>query len=504
MPSAGMILCVAMSIAEWSPAHAERALKREDLLWLARITYGIDDTTLAQYRHLGRTRFLDAQLAARDTQPPADAASQIDALEISHVDAATLLRQVSDANQQINALKDDGPKQDARKALNERGNQLASQAARRQLLLAIYSPAQLREQMVWFWLNHFSVFEYKANVRWLVADYEEHAIRAHALGTFHDLVLATLRHPAMLQYLDNFQNATGHINENYARELLELHTLGVHGGYTQQDVQELARILTGVGTNATDKTPSLKPEWQKLYVRDGAFEFNPARHDFGGKTLLGRHFDGGGMEEVTAAVDWITSQPACARFVTGRIAVYFLGTDPSEALHRQLEQTFQRHQGDIAAVLRTLFASREFTASLGKQFKDPQHYVVSALRLAYDGRVITSTKPALNWLNQLGEGPWLRQTPDGYPLGATSWTSSGQMSRRFEIARAIGSGNAGLFQSEDGSMVTRTGFPQIAGRLYFQHLEPLLGAPTRAALEQASSQAEWNTYLLSSPEFNYR
>ena len=103
--------------------------------------------------------------------------------------------------------------------------------------------------MVWFWLNHFSVHQHKANLRWLVGDYEERAIRPHALGHFRDLVLATLEHPAMLQYLDNNQNAVGHINENYARELMELHTLGVDAGYTQQDVQQLARVLTGVGVN---------------------------------------------------------------------------------------------------------------------------------------------------------------------------------------------------------------------------------------------------------------
>ena len=171
-------------------------------------------------------------------------------------------------------MPDGADKEQARKALNDRGNKLAYEAIRRNLLRAVYSPAQLQEQMVWFWLNHFSVFEYKANLRWLVGDYEERAIRPHVFGHFKDLVMATLEHPAMLQYLDNNQNAAGHINENYARELLELHTLGVGGGYSQQDVQELARVLTGVGINV-GASPRLKPEMQRLYVRSGAFEFNP-------------------------------------------------------------------------------------------------------------------------------------------------------------------------------------------------------------------------------------
>jgi uncharacterized protein (DUF1800 family) len=153
---------------------------------------------------------------------------------------------VAQEQQRINALADEGAKQTERKALNDKGNHLAYGAARREILRALYSPAQLQGQLDWFWLNHFSVFQYKASDAWLVGDYAENAIRAHALGHFRDLVLATLTHPAMLQYLDNAQNAAGHINENYARELMELHTLGVGSGYTQQDIQELARVLTGV------------------------------------------------------------------------------------------------------------------------------------------------------------------------------------------------------------------------------------------------------------------
>src|SRR6202023_727418 len=156
------------------------------------------------------------------------------------------------------------------------------------LIRALRSPSQLREQMTWFWMNHFSVFSGKANVRWTVAEYEEQAVRAHALGTFSELVMATATSPAMLEYLDNAQSAVGKINENYARELMELHTLGVSGGrsgssYTQADVQELARVLTGVGLNFTDNAPKLPANQQALYVRRGLFGFNPHRHDFGTK-----------------------------------------------------------------------------------------------------------------------------------------------------------------------------------------------------------------------------
>lgn len=141
-------------------------------------------------------------------------------------------------------------------------------------------------------------------------------------------------------------------------------------------------------------------------------------------------------------------------------------------------------------------------AALGGKFKDPMRFVVSAVRFAYDGRTITNTRPMLNWLNGLGEAPFGHQTPDGYPLTETAWASSGQMSRRFEIARTIGSGNAGLFDSEGGGAVAG-GFPQLSNRLFFETMEPFLTVHTRDALGRANSPQEWNTFLLASPDFNY-
>jgi uncharacterized protein (DUF1800 family) len=479
-----------------------RAMRREDTLWLERASFGLDSASVESYRQLGRERFLERQLHPGEVVLPVPIAAEISALEISHADPAKWLADVNARYKVINAMPEGADKEQARKAINDRGNKLAYEAIRRDLLRAVYSPAQLQEQMVWFWLNHFSVFQYKANLRWLVGDYEERAIRPHVFGHFKDLVMASLQHPAMLQYLDNNQNAAGHINENYARELLELHTLGVGGGYSQHDVQELARVLTGVGVNAGE-APKLKPEMQRLYLRSGAFEFNPARHDFGAKTLLGHPIAGQGFGEVEHAVGLIVSQPACARFVSRQLALYFVADDPPPALVERMAQTFMRTDGDIAAVLHELFMSREFTAALGRKFKDPTRYVVSAIRFAYDGRPISNTRPVLNWLNGLGEAPYGRQTPDGYPLTELGWASSGQMSRRFEIARAIGAGNAGLFDPEEGAAAGAAGFPQLSNRLYFQAVEPFLAAHTKEALNRANSQQEWNTFLLSSPEFSY-
>jgi uncharacterized protein (DUF1800 family) len=487
---------------------AERPLQPDDVRWINRLTYGLDSTTLAQYRALGRKQFLEQQLAPAHDTLPAAVQRTIDALSISTHTAARLLADADVENRRINALPDGDEKSAARRALQDAQERVAQEAAKRHLLRAVYSPAQLKEQMTWFWLNHFSVFRYKANLRWSVADYEEQAIRPHALGNFRDLLLATMKHPAMLVYLDNAQSAAGRINENYARELLELHTMGVDGGYTQQDVQELARVLTGLGVN-TGATPSrVKLAVQHLLVNEGAFEFNPDRHDFGDKTLLGHTLAGSGLTEVTQAVDLLVRNPATAHFIARKLAVQFVADDPPPALVERMARAFTRSDGDIPSVLRVMFNSREFDASLGTKFKDPMHYVVSALRLAYDtptpsGRFFVNLKPANAMLNALGESLYGHLTPDGYGLRAADWDSAGQMGKRFEIAKWIGSGNAGLFDPDDGNPAQVTGFPQLGNRLFFDALEPGLSPALRAALAQASTQWEWNAYLLASPDFMF-
>lgn len=500
LAGAGLTIVACAGVA----TRGEPARAGVDVLWLTRVTYGVNSASLSDYEQRGRAGFLDAQLTSREPALPAVIASQINMLDVVHADAAQLLAATNAEYKRINALTDGPEKEQARKALNDRGNALAYQATRRDLLRAIYSPAQLQEQLVWFWLNHFNVAQSKGSIRWLIGDYEERAVRPHVLGHFRDLVLATLTHPAMLQYLDNAQNAVNHINENYARELMELHTLGVAAGYSQEDVQNLARILTGVGINAGGPAPQLKPEWQGLYRRDGAFEFNPARHDFGAKMLLGQAIRGQGFAEVEQAVTLLARAPACAQFISRQLALYFVADDPPAALLARMAATFSHTDGDIAAVLRVMFSAPEFTASLDRKFKDPTHFVISALRLAYDARPILNTHPVLNWLNALGEPPYGHQTPDGYSLIESGWASSGQMSRRFEIARAMASPNAGLFEPEDGSIATGAGFPRLSSRIYFDALEPFLSERTKSALDSANSQQEWNTLLLSSPEFNYR
>ena len=392
--------CLASTIA--FSANKAASLAAEDVRWLNRVTYGIDSGTLERYRLLGRKRFLEEQLGPNRLQVAADVQGAISGLGISQNSLEPLLVEVAVQNQRIQALPDGELRQQARQAQNQAANQAAAETARRHLLRALWSPGQLQEQMTWFWLNHFNFFQGKGNLRWTLADYEERAIRPHALGRFRDLVMATLTHPAMLVYLDNAQSTGGRLNKNYARELLELHTLGVEGGYTQQDVQKLARVLTGVGMNP-GKEPRLKAEWKLLYRHAGAFEFNPARHDFGVKKVLGAQFQGEGFAEVEQLVALLVAHPATARFVSRKLAAYWMGDEPPQALVDSMAREFRRTQGDIPAVLRVLFASRAFTDSLGHAFKDPMHFVLSALRLAYDGTRPLNMKPVINWLNALGE-----------------------------------------------------------------------------------------------------
>lgn len=475
----------------------------QDALWLDRLTWGAGSGDLAAVRAKGREAWLDAQLRpANATALPEAAQAQIRALAISQQPLLPLVQQMEAQRKAADALTDDAAKAEAQKAYQQAMTKLAREASTRQLLNALYSPNQVQEQLTWFWFNHFNVHQYKANLRVMVGDYEQ-GLRERSLGRFRDLLGYTAHHPAMLRYLDNEQNAANRINENYARELLELHTLGVGGGYSQRDVQELARVLTGLGVNLTDNKPKLKPAQEAQYRRDGLMEFNPARHDFGEKNLLGITVKGQGYAELDQVLDLLARHPSTARFVSRKLAQYFVADEPPPALVERMAERWRQSDGRIAEVLRAMVDSPEFEASLGRKFKDPTHYVVSAVRLAYADKVVLNTGPMMGWLYRLGQSPYNRQTPDGYPLDENAWAGPGQMTTRFEIARAIGSGSAGLFKVE-GEAKDRPAFPQIAQPLYYEGIAPRLAPPTQQALAQATSPQEWNTYLLASPDFMHR
>ena len=511
------LLMLLLGACASAPAHPDTAttgsvLTRDDLTWLRRDGFGVDSADVARYRQLGRDGLLDAQLADRVHGPlPPPVTGLIHGFEAVRTPMPQLLAELHDAQEQAKALPA-GPERDAaNKAWQKHGYELMQQARQAELLQAVYGTNQLKEQLVWFWLNHFSVYAPKGRIRWELADYEQRVIRPHALGKFRDLVMATLESPAMLEYLDNAQNAKDHVNENYARELMELHTLGVGSGYTQADVQQLMRVLTGAGI-VPPRLAAREGRFARMppgVVREGLFQFNSRQHDYGDKSFLGQTIKGSGYAEIEQAVDLITQQPACAHFVSQQLAEYFIADQPSPILVDAMAQTFQRTDGDIAAVLRTMMLSKEAAAVGGQKFKDPTRFLVSAMRLTYDGQPIPNAVPLVNWLRQMGEPLYGRITPDGWPLDSASWTGSGQLSKRFDFARVIGSGRNRLFVDDGGGAIAANDPPPSApdlqgSALYRDAIAPRLSDATRDALAKAKSPMEWNTFLLSSPDFNYR
>ena len=434
-----------------------------------RVAWGANPGTLAAIAASGTGAWLARQLrpAAAAPRLSPEVQAHIDAMTLSQRPASELAVEMERRRQAFVGLPPEERKP-AQQAYQQELTRIGREAMARTLLRAMYSPDQLQEQMTWFWLNHFSVFQFKANLRVLVADYEERAIRPHALGRFRDLLGAVARHPAMLVYLDNWRNAAGRINENYARELMELHTLGVNGGYDQGDVQQLARVLTGHGVDA------------------GGYRFFPRRHDSGEKTLLGRALRArGGARELDEALDLLAAHPSTARLIARKLAQHFVADDPPPALIETLTSVFLTSDGDIAATLRTLFEAPEFRASLGGKLKDPLQWLVSAARLALGERAIEpqGIQAMINALFAMGEAPYGRPTPDGYPLTRAEWAAAGQLTTRFEVARGVAY--------------------RVPLRFASDALPPFSDL-TRQALGKASSAQEWNLLVLASPEFMHR
>ncbi|MGE5111239.1 MAG: DUF1800 domain-containing protein [Acidobacteriaceae bacterium] len=339
---------------------------------------------------------------------------------------------------------------------------------------AVYSERQLDEVMTDFWFNHFNVFIGKGPDRYLITAYERDVIRPHALGKFKDLLMATAQSPAMLFYLDNWesvgpnsqaalnrermangempqrlahrgrfggrkltpeqqdklkqlaQKAPKGLNENYAREVMELHTLGVNGGYTQKDVTELAKILTGW----TIKQPR----------RGGGFEFNERVHEPGTKYFLGQKFKEDGEKEGERALEMLASSPATAKFISRKLAMRFVSDDPPEALVDRMAETFRKSDGDIREVLRTMFKSKEFWApeAYRAKVKTPLEFVASALRAT--NADVKNGIPLIQQLNKMGMPLYGAQPPTGYSMKAETWVNSAALLARMNFAVALGVG----------------------------------------------------------------
>jgi uncharacterized protein (DUF1800 family) len=314
------------------------------------------------------------------------------------------------------------------------------------LLRAIYSERQLQEVMTDFWFNHFNVFLNKDADQHYTASYERDVIRPHALGKFRDLLIATAQSPAMLFYLDNWQSigpdskAAGGgknnapdpkrgLNENYAREVMELHTLSVDGGYSQNDVTELAKVLTGW----TIDNPG----------QGGGFVFDPRKHEPGDKHVLGQTIHENGEREGMEMLDKLASSPQTAHFIAKKLAQRFVADDPPASLVNRLTDRFEASGGDIREVLQTLFSSSEFWSpqTYRAKVKTPLEFVVSAVRAS--GADVGNPFPLVQVLGKMGEPLYQMQPPTGYSMRADYWINSDALLDRLNFALQMSSGQVG-------------------------------------------------------------
>ena len=328
---------------------------------------------------------------------------------------------------------------------------VARELQQAELIREVYSERQLLEVMTDFWFNHFNVFLYKNQCSYYTTAYERDVIRAHALGKFYDLLVATAQSPAMLMYLDNWlsigphsqaagKNGQSGLNENYAREVMELHTLGVDGGYTQADVTELARVLTGWTIGQPDD--------------GGQFQFDAKRHEPGIKTVLGEKFYDGGVDEGLKALEMLAHHPSTARFISKNIAIRFVADDPPPALVDRMATTFLATDGDIREVLRTMIHSPEFWSpkTYGTKMKTPLDLVVSAVRAS--GANVVSPDALVDNLSAMGMQPYGMAVPTGYSMSSAQWDNEGGLLARMNFSTALTQGNLPGVQFDPSTLVT--------------------------------------------------
>src|SRR2546421_3700960 len=401
------------------------------------------------------------------------------------------------------------------------------------LLRAVYSERQLYEVMVGFWENHFNVFANKDDDRYLLTSFDRDTIRPFAMGRFRDLLGATAHSPAMLYYLDNWRSSVprpypatkdkpagvdGGLNENYARELMELHTMGVDGGYTQKDVQEVARCFTGW----TIQKPN----------EEGLFLYRPGLHDKGEKIVLGHKIlAGGGLADGERVLDILAAHPATARFIATKLARRFISDEPPQSVIDRAAQVFLKTDGSIRETLRAIITSPEFfsTASYRSKVRSPLEYVAAAMRAL--NADTDGDRPVLDAIGRMGQPVFGRITPDGYADRADQWLSSGAMVARFNFASALATNRikgtkidfytllSGIDPANKVRVASRLAQLTFASSQTRTEFEKSLGSASPGAIVAPSSapnlsvsyaQAARNyisdliTLLIGSPEFQQR
>jgi uncharacterized protein (DUF1800 family) len=418
--------------------------------------------------------------------------------------------------------------------------QVFADLAQQKILRAIYSERQLNEVLVDFWFNHFNVFAGKGLTRNYLTEYERDAIRPHVLGKFRDLLEATAKSPAMLFYLDNWQSAAPEgariaapntrnranpsnprrpfrrpgqigtlppqrtvadlppnaqnrkprgLNENYARELMELHTLGVDGGYTQKDVQEIARAFTG---------------WTIANPRQGGgFVFDPRMHDDGEKIVLGHKIKaGGGDHDGKDVLDILASHPSTARFISTKLARRFVADEPPPSLIDRAAERFRDTKGDLREVVRTIVTSREFFApeAYRAKVKTPFEFVASAARATEADSL--NAMPLVQTMRELGMPLYQCQPPTGYADRAEAWVNTGALLNRMNFAVAL---TEGRVRGARPPLPSRGQSVEVArDEIVDQVLAGDLSSSTRETVAKASRPSQAVALLLGSPEFQRR
>jgi uncharacterized protein (DUF1800 family) len=444
--NASVFACLTISIM--GNAFAQTATQAEALHLLNRLAFGPRRGDVERVMKMGVDSYIDEQLHPETIPLPAelnDRLAELERGEMSQAELITTYRKVIKAAMEDGTGGAPGGGLAMRNALYKK---MAVHSGELRLIPAIENPRQLEEVMVDFWFNHFNVVAGKGLDHVLIADYEWKAIRPYAMGRFRDLLSATSKHPAMLFYLDNWlsvsPSADGRsripgtrkpvagLNENYARELMELHTLGADGGYSQADVTTLARMLTGW---------SFDP---RRPVNGDTFRFFASLHDYSDKVWLGRAVPVKGLAEGEWAFDVLASSPATAHHISYELAQYFVSDDPPPELVDRLTQRFLATDGDIRAVLETLFKSPEFRnpTNFGAKFKTPYQYVISVVRAA--GVEVNNVRPLLAALNRLGMPLYRCQSPDGYKNTQEIWLNPDTLAQRISFAVGVGLGRSPL------------------------------------------------------------
>jgi uncharacterized protein (DUF1800 family) len=396
----GMALTIALaSKVQWSGARTVRAaaalqMSDADMHVLNRLTWGVMPQDIDRIRSLGIEGYIDWQLNPESIDDPLIDVFMADRGAILNADFVTM---------QATTREDYGI--------------LYSAAVWGRIYRAAFSERQLYEHVVDFWTDHFNIPLGDYLVEKAIDDRE--VIRRHALGKFRDLLFASAQSPAMLYYLDNAYSNAEHPNENYAREVMELHTLGV-GNYSENDVRALARILTGWGVNEA--------------FGGGNFFFDSDNHDYEEKSFLGRQFAAGrGIEEGLEALDMLATSPATAAYVTRKLVRRFVSDIPPDALVESATGVWLSTDGDIRAVLRHILLSAEFMASPGQKFKRPLHLLASIFRAFHPHHEIHDENWYMWSLEPMGNMPYNWHPPNGYPDAAGAWISTSSLLARWNL-----------------------------------------------------------------------